>query len=83
MVPKNSLFNLINYLFISIIIRSQPVVVDSPGRSGARFFMTSDKMYIIKTMTSDEVEQMHALLKEYHPVCMNFFNYKSSKLKIL
>ncbi|KAK7078189.1 hypothetical protein SK128_027222 [Halocaridina rubra] len=41
--------------------------MDSPGRSAARFYNSSDKMYILKTLTSDEVEQMHALLKEYHP----------------
>lgn len=44
------------------------MAVDSPGRSGARFYNSSDKMYIVKTLTSDEVEQMHHLLKEYHPV---------------
>ncbi|XP_063603188.1 phosphatidylinositol 5-phosphate 4-kinase type-2 alpha-like isoform X3 [Penaeus indicus] len=51
--------------------RSQPVAIDSPGRSGARFYCSSDKMYILKTLTSDEVEQMHALLKEYHPYVVN------------
>ncbi|XP_042890124.1 phosphatidylinositol 5-phosphate 4-kinase type-2 alpha-like [Penaeus japonicus] len=51
--------------------RSQPVSIDSPGRSGARFYCSSDKMYILKTLTSDEVEQMHALLKEYHPYVVN------------
>ena len=24
-------------------------------------------MYVIKTMTTEEVEQMHSLLKQYHP----------------
>ncbi|XP_045125651.1 phosphatidylinositol 5-phosphate 4-kinase type-2 alpha-like isoform X1 [Portunus trituberculatus] len=51
--------------------RSQPVSIDSPGRSGARFYSSCDKMYIVKTLTSDEVEQMHALLKEYHPYVVN------------
>ncbi|XP_071522955.1 phosphatidylinositol 5-phosphate 4-kinase type-2 alpha isoform X2 [Panulirus ornatus] len=53
--------------FRESLTRSQPVAIDSPGRSGARFYNSSDKMYIVKTLTSDEVEQMHALLKEYHP----------------
>ncbi|KAG0719081.1 Phosphatidylinositol 5-phosphate 4-kinase type-2 alpha [Chionoecetes opilio] len=51
--------------------KSQPVAIDSPGRSGARFYSSCDKMYIVKTLTSDEVEQMHALLKEYHPFVVN------------
>ncbi|XP_066976738.1 phosphatidylinositol 5-phosphate 4-kinase type-2 alpha [Macrobrachium rosenbergii] len=53
--------------FRESLTRSQPIVMDSPGRSAARFYNSSDKMYILKTLTSDEVEQMHALLKEYHP----------------
>ncbi|ROT83095.1 Phosphatidylinositol 5-phosphate 4-kinase type-2 alpha [Penaeus vannamei] len=36
------------------LTRSQPVAIDSPGRSGARFYCSSDKMYILKTLTSDE-----------------------------
>ncbi|KAK3871359.1 hypothetical protein Pcinc_023491 [Petrolisthes cinctipes] len=57
--------------FRESLTRSQPVAIDSPGRSGARFYNSSDKMYIVKTLTSDEVEQMHALLKEYHPYVVN------------
>lgn len=49
------------------LTKSQPVATDSPGRSGARFFMSFDQMFFIKTLTSDEVERMHHLLKQYHP----------------
>ena len=45
--------------------------VDSPGRSNAKFYGSSDKMYILKTLTSEEVEQMHSLLKQYHPVSVS------------
>lgn len=44
-----------------------PKAMDSPGRSGAKFYMSFDKLYVIKTLTSEEVEQMHSLLKQYHP----------------
>ncbi|KAG7160173.1 phosphatidylinositol 5-phosphate 4-kinase type-2 alpha-like [Homarus americanus] len=57
--------------FRESLTRSQPVAIDSPGRSGARFYNSYDKMYIVKTLISDEVEQMHALLKEYHPYVVN------------
>nr|XP_053626799.1 phosphatidylinositol 5-phosphate 4-kinase type-2 alpha-like [Cherax quadricarinatus] len=57
--------------FRESLTRSQPVAIDSPGRSGARFYNSCDKMYIVKTLISDEVEQMHALLKEYHPYVVN------------
>ncbi|CAH0770067.1 unnamed protein product [Bemisia tabaci] len=47
--------------------RSQPVAVDSPGKSGAKFYQSYDKLFIIKTLTSEEVERMHSFLKQYHP----------------
>lgn len=60
-------FGIDDHEFRESLTRSQPRSIDSPGRSNARFFITSDKMYILKTLTSEEVEQMHALLKQYHP----------------
>jgi len=44
-----------------------PKAMESPGKSGAKFYMSYDKLYVIKTLTSEEVEQMHSLLKQYHP----------------
>lgn len=41
---------------------------DSSGKSGAKFYLSSDKIFIIKTLTSEEVERMHSFLKHYHPV---------------
>lgn len=48
--------------------RSQPVLDDSSGKSGAKFYQSYDKLFIIKTLTSEEVERMHSFLKQYHPV---------------
>lgn len=53
--------------YLDSLTKSQPVVSDSQGRSGARFFNSHDKLCVIKTLTSEEVEQMHHLLKQYHP----------------
>ncbi|XP_075238166.1 phosphatidylinositol 5-phosphate 4-kinase isoform X3 [Lycorma delicatula] len=47
--------------------RSQPVLVDSPGKSGANFYQSYDRLFIVKTLTSEEVERMHSFLKHYHP----------------
>jgi len=44
------------------------VLDDSSGKSGAKFYQSYDKLFIIKTLTSEEVERMHAFLKHYHPV---------------
>ncbi|ODN06037.1 Phosphatidylinositol 5-phosphate 4-kinase type-2 alpha [Orchesella cincta] len=49
------------------LTRSEPTPFVNPGKSGAKFYQSWDKLYIIKTLTSEEVEQMHALLKQYHP----------------
>lgn len=47
--------------------RSQPVPDDSQGKSGAKFYQSYDRLFIIKTLTSEEVERMHSFLKHYHP----------------
>jgi len=44
------------------------VLDDSSGKSGAKFYQSYDKLFIIKTLTSEEVERMHSFLKHYHPV---------------
>ncbi|CAG7836636.1 unnamed protein product, partial [Allacma fusca] len=49
------------------LTRSEPIPFANSGKSGAKFYYSSDKLFIIKTLTSEEVEQMHSLLKQYHP----------------
>ncbi|ERL88511.1 phosphatidylinositol 5-phosphate 4-kinase type-2 alpha isoform X2 [Dendroctonus ponderosae] len=49
------------------LTRSQPLPDDSTGKSGAKLYQSYDKIFIIKTMTSEEVERMHSFLKHYHP----------------
>ncbi|XP_019635978.1 PREDICTED: phosphatidylinositol 5-phosphate 4-kinase type-2 alpha-like isoform X1 [Branchiostoma belcheri] len=59
-------FNIDDVDYMNSLTRSQPVNTDSPGRSGARFLMSYDKKYVIKTIESEEVAQMHHLPKQYH-----------------
>lgn len=49
------------------LTRSQPVRIDSSGKSGAQFYESYNKFFIIKSLTSEEIERMHAFLKQYHP----------------
>ncbi|XP_059056130.1 phosphatidylinositol 5-phosphate 4-kinase type-2 alpha [Achroia grisella] len=49
------------------LTRSQPTPDDSSGKSGAKFYQSYDRLYILKTLTSEEVERMHSFLKQYHP----------------
>jgi len=49
------------------LTKSQAVAIDSPGKSGAKFYLSYDRRFIIKTLQTEEVEQMHVLLKHYHP----------------
>lgn len=53
---------------IFLFLRSQPVSADASGKSNAGFYYSYDKLFIIKTLTSEEVERMHSFLKHYHPV---------------
>ncbi|BES92664.1 unnamed protein product [Nesidiocoris tenuis] len=53
--------------FKESLTRSQPVVMDNPGKSGAKFYLSYDRLFVIKTLTSEEVERMHSFLKHYHP----------------
>ncbi|KAG8035706.1 hypothetical protein G9C98_001134 [Cotesia typhae] len=55
------------YSFKPKRLRSQPTLDDSSGKSGAKFYQSYDKLFIIKTLTSEEVERMHSFLKHYHP----------------
>ncbi|KAL0110484.1 hypothetical protein PUN28_013832 [Cardiocondyla obscurior] len=65
----NSILNksLRTYSFKPKRLRSQPILDDSSGKSGAKFYQSYDKLFIIKTITSEEVERMHSFLKHYHP----------------
>ncbi|XP_076390972.1 phosphatidylinositol 5-phosphate 4-kinase isoform X1 [Megachile rotundata] len=56
-----------SYSFKPKRLRSQPILDDSSGKSGAKFYQSYDKLFIIKTLTSEEVERMHLFLKQYHP----------------
>lgn len=38
----------------------------SAGKSNARFYISYDKRYIIKTMLSEDVEGLHNMLTDYH-----------------
>lgn len=55
-VPQNS------------VTRSAPVNSDSQGRCGARFLTTYDRRFVIKAVSSEDVAEMHNILKKYHQV---------------
>lgn len=52
--------------FVNSLTKS-PEPMDNPGKSGSKFYISHDKLYVLKTLTSEEVEEMHHLLKQYHP----------------
>jgi len=63
------LYYILYYTPQNSLTKSQPIDQnETSGKSGARFFLSEDKLYIIKTVTSEEVEAVHALLAEYHQV---------------
>lgn len=64
-------FNVDDVDYRESLTRSQPVQIDSSGKSGAQFYRSYDKSFILKSLTSEEIERMHAFLKHYHPVSLN------------
>lgn len=56
LVPQNS------------VTRSAPINSDSQGRCGTRFLTTYDRRFVIKTVSSEDVAEMHNILKKYHQV---------------
>ena len=45
-----------------------PINLDSPGRSGARFFLSHDKQLIVKSIDGDEYTELCRILRDYHQV---------------
>lgn len=52
------------------LTRSAPLNSEAQGRSGARFHTSYDKRYVIKTISSEDVAEMHNILKKYHQVSL-------------
>ncbi|KAJ6224076.1 hypothetical protein RDWZM_002621 [Blomia tropicalis] len=53
--------------YMNSLTKYQPHEHTSLGRSGCKFYESYDQLFLLKILTSDEVETMHCLLKEYHP----------------
>ena len=54
--------------------------MDSPGRSGAKFFISFDKGFVIKSITGEEVALLHQILQPYHAVSIICMIYKYCKM---
>uniref|UniRef100_A0A3B5L8N2 Phosphatidylinositol 5-phosphate 4-kinase type-2 alpha n=1 Tax=Xiphophorus couchianus TaxID=32473 RepID=A0A3B5L8N2_9TELE len=52
--------------FSNSLTRSAPLNSEAQGRSGARFHTSYDKRYVIKIISSEDVAEMHNILKKYH-----------------
>lgn len=44
----------------------QPVRVEDSGRSRARFLQSVDRKFVIKTLQSEDIAEMHSILPTYH-----------------
>ena len=50
------------------LTRSAPLNSDSQGRFGNRFLCSYDHRFVIKTVSSEDIAEMHNILKKYHQV---------------
>lgn len=53
--------------YINSLTKSQPVPMDCSNKSGSKLYESYDKIFVVKSLQSEEVEFMHTLLKKYHP----------------
>jgi hypothetical protein len=60
-------FNIDDVDYRESLTQHQPIQIDSAGKSGAQFYQSYDKLFILKSLQSEEVERMHSFLKQYHP----------------
>lgn len=59
--------------YLKSLTKFQPVADDSRSGRPAKFYSSYDKQLILKTLSAEEVENMHHLLKEYHPYIVERF----------
>ena len=61
-------FSIYDSDYLKSLTKFQPVANQLPSTSRPiKFYSTYDNQLILKTLSSDEVENMHHFLKEYHP----------------
>ena len=52
--------------FMNSLTQFEPLPTDSPSRSGAKFYVSHDKKFIMKTILSEEVALFHQIIVHYH-----------------
>jgi len=52
--------------YVNSLCFSQPIRTDNSGRSGARFLLSFDERFVIKTLSSEDIAEVHELLPKYH-----------------
>uniref|UniRef100_A0A6G1SGC5 1-phosphatidylinositol-5-phosphate 4-kinase n=1 Tax=Aceria tosichella TaxID=561515 RepID=A0A6G1SGC5_9ACAR len=60
-------FSIYDSDYLKSLTKFQPVANGVLSGKPTKFYSTYDNQLILKTLSSDEVENMHHLLKEYHP----------------
>lgn len=50
------------------LTRSAPLNSDTQGRFGSRILSSYDHRFVIKTVSSEDIAEMHNILKKYHQV---------------
>ncbi|XP_015913044.1 phosphatidylinositol 5-phosphate 4-kinase type-2 alpha [Parasteatoda tepidariorum] len=50
--------------YINSLTKSQPIPIDSDK---SKLYESWDKLFVVKSLQSEEIEFMHTLLKHYHP----------------
>lgn len=62
-------FNIDDYSYEKSLTHGEMKPIDSScDKSNAKYYVSYDKKYIIKSISSDDVSEMHHVLTDYHKV---------------
>lgn len=59
---------LVWYVCQDSLTKHAPAPMDATGRSGARFWLSYDRLFVLKLISSEDVIEMHRIMQDYHQV---------------
>lgn len=67
-LQKTFTYQTSNLCILQAAFQVSPMVMPSPGRSGAKFFISKNRRFYVKTIEGEDIERLHNILPQYHHV---------------
>uniref|UniRef100_A0A915I1Y9 1-phosphatidylinositol-5-phosphate 4-kinase n=1 Tax=Romanomermis culicivorax TaxID=13658 RepID=A0A915I1Y9_ROMCU len=59
-------FGIQEHDYLKSLTKSQPEVMESSGKSQAKFYFSYDGSLVVKSLCAEEVAEVHSILQDYH-----------------